>query len=333
MNEHGATSGRQADRLLRWYPEQWRSRYGAEFLELLDAEIRERPWSWRRSVDVAWHGLTARLADAGLTKHAMGPDSQISASLASAGCAFAASLAFGASMWAQLAIGWRWSQPDTEATYTAMIVMSVAVLLVCVLAVSAAVPIAWRTMKAVAHGRSRELLGPLSFFLVGTSVLVTGSRHFENGWPGTGGHPWSAQGLVPGGVAAFTWASTLWISSYWAHPHVLIHFPAAEIGWMVISPIATVCAVVGAAKTIRRVELPHRTLRFETQLARVAGVAMFALLVGSVSWTAEGGPGPNDLFRTGGIDIVALAAMSASFLVGCVAVRRARNAGSSLAGN
>lgn len=29
----------RAECLLRWYPKDWRSRYGDEFLELLDAEI------------------------------------------------------------------------------------------------------------------------------------------------------------------------------------------------------------------------------------------------------------------------------------------------------
>jgi hypothetical protein len=333
MKKQVAASARQAGRLLRWYPKQWRSRYGAEFLELLDAEIKERPWSWRRNLDVAFHGLSARLTASGLTRHLTEPQAQAGARLASAGCALAISLACGASMWAQLAIGWRWSEPDTRATYTAMFVMSIAMLLVCTLLVMAAIPVAWRVVKSFAQGNSRLLVGPLSLFLVGASVLVTGSRHFENGWPGTGGHPWSAQGLVPGGVAAFTWASTLWITSYWAHPQVLFHFPVAELAWMVISPIATVCAVIGGAKTIRRVELPRRTLHFETQLARVAGVAMLALLIGSASWTAQGGSGPHDLFRTGGIDIAALGVMSASLAVAYLAVRRPQPARDAFAGS
>ena len=223
MKQERAASGRQAARLLRWYPKQWRSRYGAEFLELLDAEIREHPWSWRRNFDVARHGLGARLTSAGLTRHATELDAPAGARLASAGCALATFLAFGASMWAQLAIGWRWSEPDTRATYSAMFLMSIAIVLFFALLVMGAVPVAWRVVKTFAHGNSRFLLGPLSLLLVGASVLVTGSRHFENGWPGTGGHLWSAQGLVPGGVAAFAWASTLWISSYWAHPQVLVH--------------------------------------------------------------------------------------------------------------
>ena len=55
----------------------------------------------------------------------------------------------------------------------------------------------------------------------GAGVMIAGSHHFENCWPGTGAHAWGQQGLVPGGVAAFCWASTLSVSSYWAHPVLL----------------------------------------------------------------------------------------------------------------
>ena len=62
--------------------------------------------------------------------------------------------------------------------------------------------------------------------------MAVGGRHFGNGWPGTGGHPWAHPGPVPGGVAAFCWASTLAVSSFWAHPAALAAFPAAELAGM-----------------------------------------------------------------------------------------------------
>ncbi|MFL5942908.1 MAG: hypothetical protein ACJ75L_06555 [Gaiellaceae bacterium] len=53
---------RRARRLLRWYPKTWRVRYGEEFTQLLIADIRERPRSWSRTLDVARRGLAARVA-------------------------------------------------------------------------------------------------------------------------------------------------------------------------------------------------------------------------------------------------------------------------------
>jgi len=54
----------RAARLLRWYPAPWRIRYGEEFTELLIADIRERPRSAARTLDVARGVVVARLADA-----------------------------------------------------------------------------------------------------------------------------------------------------------------------------------------------------------------------------------------------------------------------------
>ena len=114
---------------------------------------------------------------------------------------------------------------------------------------------------------------------------------------------------MPGGVAAFTWASTLSVTSYWAHLGALASFPALELVWMALSPVAMVCLVVGAAKTVRRVDLPPRTLRYEACLARVSVCGMSAFLVGSCVWVIDGGPGPKNLFHTGAIDIAALVMM------------------------
>ena len=131
---------------------------------------------------------------------------------------------------------------------------------------------------------------PALFLVAGTAVLVIGGRHFGNGWPGTGGHPWAHQGLVPGGVAAFMWASTLWVSAYWAHPGSLALFPAAELAWMAVSPVAIVFLVTGAAQTIRRAGLSARTLRYEAFLARAAAFGMFAFLIGACTWVVTGLP-------------------------------------------
>ena len=327
MKERTEEVTRQAKRLLRWYPKDWRARYGDEFAELLVAEIRERPRSLRRSADVTWSGLTARLADAGLGGPAIERSDQVRASLASLGCALGVFLAFGIAMWSQLTIGWQWSEPATGATYAAMILMSGIILLFCILAVLSAIPIAFYVVESIARSRSRRLVRPSLLLLAGAAFLTVGSRHFGNGWPGTGGHHWAQQGLVPGGVAAFTWASTLSVTSYWAHFGALASFPTLELVWMALSPVAMACLVVGAAKTVRRVDLPPRTLRYEACLARAFVCSMSAYLMGSCVWVIDGGPGPKNLFHTGAIDIAALVMMAAALAVAYRAAQRARHGG------
>jgi signal transduction histidine kinase len=58
-------------------------RYGEEFAELLLAELSEQPRAWRRTVNVAHCGITARLAAAGLA----GPPAGAAGARASLGAA------------------------------------------------------------------------------------------------------------------------------------------------------------------------------------------------------------------------------------------------------
>jgi hypothetical protein len=194
VSEISEAAARRAARLLRWYPRDWRSRYGDEFAELLIADISERPKSWRRHADVATSGMVARLIPTGLTGHAIDPADQVRASLASLGYLLGVFLSFGAALWAQLTIGWQWSKPDSSAIAVAMILMSCAVLLLGGLAVLAAIPVACAVILRFVRRQADGLILPALFFLTGTAVLVIGGRHFGNGWPGTGGPPLGASG-------------------------------------------------------------------------------------------------------------------------------------------
>jgi hypothetical protein len=330
VNDGPEAAARRAARLLRWYPRDWRSRYGDEFAELLVADISERPASWRRDVDVAISGVLARLVPTGLTGHAIDPADQVRASLASLGCLLGVFLSLGVALWSQLTVGWQWSKPDAPAISVAMVLMSGAAALLCGLAALAAVPIAGAVVLRFARRQPGGLIWPALFFAAGTAVLVIGGRHFGNGWPGTGGHPWAHQGLVPGGVAAFTWASTLWVSSYWAHPGSLAMFPAAELAWMAVSPVAVAVLLTGAATTIRRAGLCARTLRYEAFVARAAVFGMFAFLLGACTWVVSGGPGPRNLFHVGAIDMAAIVVMTTALAVACRAIQRARYGGVAL---
>jgi hypothetical protein len=317
-------AAQRAARLLRWYPKGWRSRYGEEFAELLISDIGERPRSRSRTADVIRGGIVARLASAGLCGCAPEAAAQVRASLAALACCAAVFLGIGGAMWSQLTIGWQWSEPDTVGTTVATVVMSGAMLIFGVLALLAALPVAWGVVSRMARGGRRGLLGPSALFLVGLAVVVVGGRHFGNGWPGTGGHPWARQGLVPGGVAAFSWASTLSVSSFWAHPAALASFPLAELAWMALSPLAVAGVVAGAATAVRRAELSPGVLGFEIRLGIAACVTMAVFLGGCCAWIIDRAPGPGNLFHPGAIDVAGTVVMTAALAVAWQAVGQAR---------
>jgi hypothetical protein len=319
MSADGAI--RRAERLLRWYPGPWRDRYGAEFTELLTADIDERPRSPRRSLDVMRGGIRARLADAGLAGFplpvatagsAAGPagptleqarQRQVSASLGSFSCALGGFLVFGAALWSQLLINWQFSVrisafdhgtspirrlPQIPGDDTLFAVFTTCVMLVLLaLAVLAALPVLATVVGRIARGRiarGREtgLIKPAIVLAASLAVLFAGGRHFENNWLGTGGH----HALVPSGLAAFVWAVTLFVSSYWGHPAMLATLPVAERAWMTLSPFVLAAAVGSAAVLVRRARLSPRVAAFEASLGLLACVTMAAFVVCYGVWIA-----------------------------------------------
>jgi hypothetical protein len=310
MSADGAI--RRAGRLLRWYPRAWRDRYGAEFTELLIADISERPRSPRRSLDVVRGGLRARLADVGLAGFPLpvatagsvaGPtleqarQRQVSASLGSLSCALGGFLVFGAALWSQILIGWQWSawlqvhlparslpplvQASGRNAFFAVFTTG-AMLVLLALAVLAALPVLATVVGRIARGREPRLIRPAIALAASLFVLFAGGRHFENNWLGTGGH----HALVPSGLAAFVWAVTLFVSSYWGHPAMLATLPVDERAWMTLSPFVLAAAVASAAVLVRRVRLSPRVAAFEASLGLLACVTMAAFVVCYGVWIA-----------------------------------------------
>jgi hypothetical protein len=251
----------------------------------------------------------------------------VQASLATLACAVGVFLVFAVALWSQLTIGWQWSRPATLPTDLAMVAMSLLVLLFVLLVVLAASPIACTVLIRMRRRQAATLWVPALLFVVGGVALVVGSRHFaQHGWPGTGGHAWAGRGPLSGAIGSFAWAATLSISTYWAHPTALLSFPAGEIAWMAASPIAMVCVVVGATRTVRRLPLSPRVLRYEARLGSAAAAAMIAFLGATCLWIVGGGSGPRDLFHPGTIDIVGMIVMGLALSAADQAIRHARSA-------
>jgi hypothetical protein len=315
-----------------WYPASWRARYGEEFAELLAAEIAERPRALHRTADLALTGLRARLADAGLTSHPLDQAAAVRACMATLAASCAVFAMFGAAMWAQVATGLQWTTPADRGISQALDLMSGALLTFCALAAVGLAGVARAAVMAIRRGQGRALLKPATLAVAGAAVLVIGGRHFENAWPGTGGHLLAAQHLVPGGIAAFGWATTMWITSYWAHPAILAAFPAAQVAWMAVTPVAAACLITGLAGVLRQLQRSRQAIAFETWLGRIAGAGMIIFFCGVLRWLSAAGSGSRPAFHIGSIDVAGLAVLMLVVAAGMRAVRRAAIAGRALAG-
>jgi hypothetical protein len=297
---------------VRLYPRQWRTRYGDEFIELLVAEMDERPRSWRRTLDVAGHAGLARLRVVGILGRPV--DAIDNVGLATAWAALGTFFVVGASMWSQVMIGWRWEPPTGRGVAAGMWLMSGGALLAGVVGLLAAVPVAWTVLRAFTARRHRGLLAPTAVTLASGLVLVTGSAHFREAWPGTGGHVWAYHRLVPARMSAFVWAATRGLSAYWLHPSALRSFRPSEVAWMATSLVATAMGLVGLSKIIRRLDFTPAVRRAEITLARAAAVVALFFLAGAACWVIGRDPaGPTGIYRVGTIDVVGLAVMAAAW--------------------
>lgn len=313
-NRDPIAQARRVRRLLGWYPSSWRARYGEEFAELLLAEIEERPRNWRRTANVVVSGLLARCTLAGLTSHELQPAEQIRAGLATLGCALGAFLAFGIFMLAQLATGWQWATTGPRTAAVGTLGMTAAAVFLALVGLAAAMPVGWHAAVAAVGRRDPRLVWPACIALGCAAIVVCGTLHFQDGWPGTGGTG-AEHGLVPGGLAAFGWASTLSVSAYWAHPTLWGMFPAPELAWMLLSPVAWMGVAAGLVMIVRRLVLPRRLLRYLARLAAVATAGAAAFLAGAGSWVLARGPGQVAAFRPGLVDVASLVIMAVALVI------------------
>ena len=322
MKQLSPKADTRAARFVRWYPKDWRARYGDEFSELLAEQIADQPRSWARSFDIAIGAIMARLAALGLSGTTVNPSDQPRRSLATLGCALAVFMTFAISIWSHLTVAGRLADPATTATHTAILIMTLAVVICVGAAGVGSVPIVWMATKAATRRSGGRLRTPTMLLLAGTATLIVGAIAFHNGWTGTGGEPWSQQSIGPSGPASFLWASTLAVSAYWAHPAILLGLPLSEIAWMAISPIALIVSIVGGAKVVRRLDLSPRLMRFLARSAQVATAGLGLFLFGTLTWLLDGGSGPAHLFQAGTVDRVGLVVMAGTLIVAVRAIQR-----------
>jgi hypothetical protein len=312
---------REAQRLVRCYPKGWRARYGDEFTQLLIDELTEGEVSLARRFDVFAHGAWTRLTYAGLAGSILDSQRRTRSMLAALLVVSAVFVMLAVGVWAQLTVGWQWSAPLSAGTTAAMWLMSAGLfglgaLVVVVIGLFAVMLVGVARRGGVGRWR------PVLVSVAAAGVLYLGSRHFGPHWPGTGGHAWSGRGLVPAWLARLSWAATLWISSYWAHPVALGSFPPGELAWMVISPAAWLALIVSGTMSAGRVELTPKLRRLTVLLCAAAVAAMIVFLAGAVLWVFSDNGRPRSLFAVGAIDFAIVAILAAGLIATTHLLRR-----------
>lgn len=100
-------------------------------------------------------------------------------------------------------------------------------------------------------------------------------------------------------------------------------FPATELAWMLVGPLATVVALGGAVRTAALLRSGERLRAYEARLGLFATAAMSVFVVGAASWVLGGAAGPAHLFAIGAIDVVAVVLIAGATAIAAAAATRA----------
>jgi hypothetical protein len=262
------------EQLLRWYPSQWRDRYGDEMAALLEdtyAAASEVPLRQRASL--AWAGLAERARSAGMVGWSHDPDVRLRGGSLLVLCGWAFFIVAGA-MFVKVADRWSMSIRSTGHAVASggFNVVGVAAVIGCLLVLVAAALVLPAFVRLLRAGRWPEVRRPIT--LAVASVAASGALF----------------------VILASWAQSL--STHDVNGGLPIY------GWffLLVSVVffgAVVCGAAAAVAVGRRVELSAQTLRALGFLA-LALVGVMGLVMASLVawWAAEAVRAPGFLAQT-----------------------------------
>ena len=285
---------RRASHLLRWYPPAWRERYGDEFADHLEQEISDRPHDLARTANVAYKGLVARVADAGLSSDQGDGTAQVRAAtgttfVLSAVIAFVA-LAF----WSRVMALWngyhRASLPNSIATGALTVVTGLMILTLLVMVLSVAVLVA----RQLIRGRARRLAMPSSMAVVAGGLLLYAARYvprqltaYLRGTPGYPGTRASSPGKLIKAIAQITWGETQRWIALWTQGQTSTPRMATLVNDLV--PVALLVFGISIALLVRRLEFPQATEQLGFAVVALLGALSAAFFIGYLVWIGVGG--------------------------------------------
>jgi hypothetical protein len=283
----------RANRLLRFYPQSWRARYGDEFAELLCDTLSDDPRTLRMTFDVARVGLSTRLQLLGFIGKATSARTRTRAGMVTM-VGFAATFFLAAHVLAHYAEGQRLgdifgifggaggglstvpSQVWQDARHPGhplltspsnYFVLAMTVLFVSVVAAAIPLIVAW--IRSLRSARRGPILRPV-LLLIGSVAAYEGARLMR-----MLGHSYSIRGQVN------TRFPILGPQSL----GVRIGLLGLETARVLADAAAVIAAVTAMVIVIRALDLGPRTVRFEILVATSISVSLIGLAAVTL-WTS-----------------------------------------------
>lgn len=280
-------------RLLRWYPPAWRERYGAEFADHLEQEFAERPSDLRRSVNVAFKGLAARVEDIGLSNAPLSRSGQTRAALGTSFALLALAAVLAINFWSWVMLQWsaRTYHPIPVDATTGILTATIGLLILVLVAMVLIVLIS--AVRQIVRGRGRPIVAPLVFAVGSVAYVYYTVRWLprmvaEYSHMFQGGFRWTHPGPAAYGLAFITHVLTQpWVSMW--DPGIA-GVPTSRTVMNDLAPLAVLIFAVAMAFLVRRVELPRISERLGSATVLLLGILSGVFLITLVVWFTVGGP-------------------------------------------
>lgn len=293
---------RRARRLLRWYPPAWRERYGEEFVDHLEQEFADRPTDYRRSANVMFKGLVARIGDLGFSNTAESAKGQTRAALGTGFALIALMVVVMLDFWSRAMLAWsgRRYHPIPVSATTGVLTVVMGLLLLVLVAI--ALFIAACVAREVIRGRARGLVGPSILAMSSGGVLIYVARFFPTmlgqyirGAHGFRGLRLSDPGQIITALAEIAWELTQrWVAAW--NQGVFLGTSTAQTVLNDCVPLLMFAFGVAVALLIRRVELPRAGARLALPTVEILSALTGVFFVTYLAWSAFGGPASDEYF-------------------------------------
>jgi hypothetical protein len=314
-----AKATRRADRLLRWYPKEWRERYGEEFVDHLEQEFADRSVDSRRTLNIAYKGLVARVGDVGLSNATVSAGGQTRAAVGTSFVLMVFVAVLALNFWSRAMGLWssRRYHPIPVSLTTGILTVTEGLMLVVLVAIVLTVVVS--AARQIRHGRARALAGPSilaaasgAFLLYSVRWVPTELYRYVHGYHGRPGIGWSQPGPAIAALGQTAWGMTQQWVALWNEP---FGNPTSYIMMSDLVPIALLLFGIAIALLVRRVELPRLAERLGTTIVTLLGTLTGVFLVTYVVWLEVDGPSGNESFwpegaRAGGVYLVLLGLVS-----------------------
>lgn len=279
---------RRAERLLKLYPQIWRERYGAEFVDLMEQSIADRPHDAKRTTNIIFKSLKVRLSDLGFAGPNLDNANASRSALSTTTVLATVFAVFALFYWSCTMVSWN-SNPKVATSvsvslWTGAITVSTFILTLTLFGVG--IIFLFRALKSTFSRRDKKFRWTLIAVFASSILILNGVHQYIRFTIARGGIQWFQFGQALKQVAGATqWVtqSVIWGPSWTGgstFSEGLLHISAT---------VAVVVLAFSVAKLIRNSEFSVTATRAGVRATKLLSASMFLFLFSCAGWELSGG--------------------------------------------